>query len=366
MNRASVTLPLIILVASGLSGCLVEETTGAPAQASPQDATPDAKLLALLGSLPPPEFDRMKAVDWWERFVKNNDMRQWPLPKNVAAAVALEAELKASGFQTRIMYHGAPYPAGQPPIDLPVGFMVVQGLKGGTAAKDHRLALIAHFDTVPTTQQGAYDDGSGTAAELEICKLLAKVPTNKTIECLFFNNEENGLLASQAYTNWYVQNKPQWVWDQGFGYDMTGLNWPGYAKWKLFAMVGTQHDSLRAYTDAHAAFLDVLAYDFLGPKMNVTTDGVEVLKVHDRNSDEQSFKRIGIPVVRFAGGRRAADYPQYHKSDDTVEFVYRFACECSDLAKGKEAFAAGYEMVVLASYYTILAYDRYDPKALPF
>ncbi|MBI2077887.1 MAG: M28 family peptidase [Euryarchaeota archaeon] len=367
---ARALVPVAILLVGAFAGCL-EEGKGTDLAVDPLAGTPEGALLALLGSLPEPDFDRMKAVDWWEKFVKDNDMRQYPLPKNQLASTTLESELRSAGFQARIMYNfgGVGYqgtnvvPAQG---NTPFGFKVVQGLKEGTGAKDHRLVLISHFDTVPSTPQGAYDDGSGVAVQLSICKLLAKVAMNKTVECLFFDNEENGLLASQAYANWYAQSKPQWKWDQAFGYDMVGLNWPGYSKWKLYSMIGKPTTEPDAFLASHNDFLDVLAYDYLGPKLNVTTDGVEVLRVHDRNSDEQNFKRVGIPVVRFAGGRKAADYPQYHKEQDTVEFVYRYACECQDLAKGKETFARGYELVVLMSYYTILAYDQYDPKALPF
>ncbi|HLE47289.1 MAG TPA: M28 family peptidase [Candidatus Thermoplasmatota archaeon] len=363
---ARALLPVAVLLLGAFAGCLEE----AQIKDAAEDVVsgPEAQLLALLGSVAEPQFDSMKAVGWWEKFVKDNDMRQFPLPKNHMAAMAIESELMSAGFQARTIYNfggAGPVPA-QSQSAAPAGFRVVQGIKEGTGAKDHRLVLISHFDTVPTTPQGAYDDASGVAAQMEICKLLAKAKTNKTIECVFFDNEENGLLASQAYTNWYASTKPQWVWDQAFGYDMTGLNWPGYSKWKLFSMIGKPSAEPEPFLESHNVFLDILAYNFLGAKLNVTTDGVEILKVHDRNSDEQNFKRVGIPVIRFAGGRKAADYPQYHKQEDTVEFVYRFACECQDLAKGKESFAKGFEMVVLMSYYTILAYDQYNPKALPF
>ena len=84
---------------------------------------------------------------------------------------------------------------------------------------------------------------------------------------------------------------------------------------------------------------------------------MEVLDVHDRNSDERRFKEAGIPIYRFAGGRNAADYPQYHMPMDTVEFVY-------DFAGSKANFQAGFSTIIEASYHTILVLDAFSPETL--
>lgn len=346
-----------------LAGCL-EEPLSETATSDPVPANPKSELLSLLESLPAVEkYDRAKGVAWWENFVTTYDYRLWGTPKNLAAAQYLRSELAASGYQAEILSYRTTVAGTAAPGD----FLLVRGLKQGTESPDHRLVLVAHYDTVPMTAQGAYDDGSGVAIQMEICKLLAKVPTNKTIECVFFDGEERGLVASAAYTADYARGGKDWIWDQAFGYDMTGLNWPGYSTWKLYAMIGTDTKDLGEYTPGHQEFLNVTVYSFLGERLGVKPEGVEVLPKHDRNSDEQNFKRIGVPVVRFAGGRRPGEYPMYHQPLDTVPYVYSFACGmCTDLNRGKELFQKGFEMVVLVSYYTILAYDQYDPKGLPF
>jgi hypothetical protein len=139
---------------------------------------------------------------------------------------------------------------------------------------------------------------------------------------------------------------------------MVGLNWPGHTAWKLYAMAGLDTEELGGYMPEHLEFLNITLFGFLGDRYNVTPEGVEILDVHDRNSDERNFKEAGVPIVRFAGGRNAADYPQYHQPQDTAEYVYEYA-------GGRENFEQGFEMVVLVSWYTILAYDHYDPLALP-
>jgi hypothetical protein len=367
MSRRVSTLTTIAILGSFalLAGCL----EGAPVDNEAPSSglfgnDVRGRLMATLEAVPAADFDRNAGVKWWEDFVTEDSWRHWAGPINTRSAAYLESELRAAGFEAETLT----YQRAVRGTAVPGDFLVVRGIKEGTTNPDHRLILISHFDTVAQTLQGAYDDGSGVAAQMEICKQLAKVPTNKTIECTFFDGEEQGLVASAAYANEYRSNLENgtidYVYDQGFGYDMTGLNWPGYSAWKLYAMVGTQHNDLIEYTEAHQAVMNATLYDFLGPRLEINPDGVETLAVHDRNSDEQNFKRVGVPVIRFAGGRRAADYPMYHQIGDTVPYVYAYACGmCPDQARGKELFAKGFEMVVLTSYYTILAWDALDPKA---
>lgn len=329
------------------------------------------QLLTVLHGLQAPGYDADVGVQWWEDFVNENSYRHWALPVNQRSAAFLESELAAAGFEAETISFSEGPRGVTPPVgpEPPTEYLVVRGIKKGTTNPDHRLLLISHFDTVAETAQGAYDDGSGVAAEMQICKQLAKVETNKTIECAFFDGEEQGLVASAAYAEQYrsahENGTIDYVYDQGFGYDMTGLNWPGYSTWKLYAMVGTQHKDLAEYTEAHQEFMNITLYDFLGTELDVKREGVETIPVHDRNSDEQNFKRVGIPVIRFAGGRKAADYPMYHRPGDTIPYVYAYACNmCTDQAQGKELFSKGFEMVVLTSYYTILAWDQFDPKTI--
>ncbi len=58
-----------------------------------------------------------------------------------------------------------------------------------------KLILGAHYDTVANTV-GADDNASGVAAVLEIARLLHPIPTPQTLEVVFFDQEEQGLLGS--------------------------------------------------------------------------------------------------------------------------------------------------------------------------
>lgn len=351
MRRSWALVFSVIVLASALAGCVSPQDSDDGDDAAPVPGA-RAEVLAHLESIPEPEFDRVAAVDWWVDFVKTYTKRDNGFPNNILAAQYLRDEMVAAGYDTQIIEYTSTGAAG--PI-----VRVVEAVRPGADNPDEWVGLISHYDTQIRTIEGAYDDGSGVAVSVSLCKLLAAVETNKTVACLFFDAEERGLVGS----NLYVQDKiaegdEDFTFDQAFGYDMVGLNWPGYDAWKLYAMAGLDVGALAPYMFDHLDFLNLTLFEFLGAKLNVTPEGIEVLDVHDRNSDEQNFKRAGVPVVRFAGGRNASDYPAYHQPNDTVEYAYEYA-------GGRQNFEAGFEMVVLVSYYTILGYDAYDPLALP-
>ncbi|HEX6813650.1 MAG TPA: M20/M25/M40 family metallo-hydrolase [Planctomycetota bacterium] len=66
--------------------------------------------------------------------------------------------------------------------------------------------LGAHFDSVPYGP-GADDNGSGVAAVLEVARLCATVPTDKTIRFVFYAMEEEGLVGSKAHVEELVRQE---------------------------------------------------------------------------------------------------------------------------------------------------------------
>lgn len=352
--RRSLALLICVASSSFLAGCLTDGTVQNQ-PGSPPVVDPKAQVLAALGSIPVPTFSASSAVTEWENFLNDYPKRDWLLPHNTGASDYLQGELTKAGYKTELLTFKASFlNSNVPPMDV----RVIRGVHEG-ANTSSRFALVAHYDTITTTLQGAYDDGAGTIAELQICKLLAQVQTQHTIECLFFDAEEKGLLASRAYVKHYQEDQSRtWKYDLVFGYDMTGINWPGYQPWNLYAMIGTQHDALTDLTDPFNGFLEVALHNFMNQSLPGADQGIKILDVHDRNSDEQTFKKVGIPVVRFAGGRNAADYPQYHQPLDTIPYVYQFV-------GGRANFEKGFEAVILSSYYTILGFDAFDPWNLP-
>lgn len=338
--RPGVKLPVVLLLGSLLvAGCASDDASTA------NDPGTDGRPLAqLVGTgLPAIDWDVSDQVDWWEDIASNYPKHDSNLPTNAQLRERLADDLRALGLDVEVIA----YPGQVQNVDIPdvpgTELYAIVATKQGTTLPDHRIGLVAHYDTQAATIQGAYDDASGVAAQYSICKALTAVPMERTLACIFFDGEERGLVASERYVQDVVtEGDEDFVYDLVLGYDMTGLNWPGYSAWKMYLMPGPEDDVPVLQPFAQGLMHDVLGY----PEA-----GVEVLDVHDRNSDEMNFKRAGIPILRFAGGRNAADYDQYHKPLDTVDHVY-------EVAGGRASFEAGFATIVEAGYTTALAFDQ--------
>jgi hypothetical protein len=70
--------------------------------------------------------------------------------------------------------------------------------KPGTDKAAGSILVGAHYDTVAVSP-GADDNATGVAAILELARLLADKQTPKTLQLVFFDQEEAGLLGSQAF-----------------------------------------------------------------------------------------------------------------------------------------------------------------------
>lgn len=65
---------------------------------------------------------------------------------------------------------------------------------------DRTLVLGTHYDTV-TASPGADDNASGVAVLLEVARLMAALPEGRSLQLVFFDQEEVGLLGSRAFVD---------------------------------------------------------------------------------------------------------------------------------------------------------------------
>jgi hypothetical protein len=68
----------------------------------------------------------------------------------------------------------------------------------GKATKPQKILLGAHYDTVSGTV-GASDNATGVVVLLEMARLLAQAPIDQTLQIVFFDQEEQGILGSAAW-----------------------------------------------------------------------------------------------------------------------------------------------------------------------
>ena len=303
-----------------------------------------------LDKVPKPKVTGKQILTGLEEFVERFPLRQSGTPNNIAAGKFLAREAKKYGFRSKILE----FQAGTPPRPV----RVVQAVKRGTKKPNEWIALVAHYDVVPgvgVTVQGAYDDGSGTNMLRYFARAFSNIKTKRSIALLWFDAEENGLLASKVYAA-KARKKGQKL-KAVLGFDMVGIGYP--APYCICVYHGSRlEDASKA-----VPIIDYVNFDYLdfpkgnggtqitarwpfGEKGHVCSCGRNI-----RNSDEQSFDAQGYFTMRWAGMRRAADYPGYHQPWDTVELM-------ETVAGSRRKLARGTENTFESAYYTIHVLDR--------
>ena len=305
-----------------------------------------------LKKVPKPKISGAEIIGGLEEFVSKFPFRQNMLPNNPAAAEFLASEAKKNGFKTKILE----FEVGTPARTV----RVVEALKLGSKKPDEWIAFSAHDDAVAPdgaglTVQGAYDDASGTNILRYFGKAFSKMKMNRTIALLWFDAEENGLLASQAYTE-YLKKKKVDVF-AGLGFDMVGIGYPApYC-------ICIYHGPNPADAGMAVPIIDYVNFNFLkfpegdgnpgaqfkwpvGGPAHVCSCGPNI-----RNSDERNFAEQGWFTMRWTGMRTAADYPGYHQPWDTVPFMEL-------VAGGRENLEKGTENTFNSAYYTTFVLDN--------
>jgi hypothetical protein len=341
------------LPAAALCVLLLTTVPGAPAGAGHQPTSPYFDLAAL----PSTNITGPQIFQGLQSFVNAYPYRLTGNPTEIAAGIHLKDEMKGLGYETRVvsLVNGAAATT-QTCADCPgAGIKAVVGIKKGTTRPDEWIMLVGHYDTVPQTIYGAYDNGAGTNFIRMMARELADVKTNRSIAFTFFNGEEEGLLASARYAQ-YLKETGQKI-TAVLGFDMVGIAYP-VAPEKTVAA-----SCLCMFHGAadKAAFEPLMKYvnyeflDFPGDEVNMrTARTVRLVGTNDRNSDERSFANQGYPTMRWAGMRRAADYPAYHLPSDTIETILA-------TAGGQTYYEQGVENTLKSVYYTVLALDNHYP-----
>ncbi len=239
-----------------------------------------------------------------------------------------------------------------------VGLKAIVATKPGTTRADEWIMFIGHYDTVaappfgnPTTVEGAYDNGAGTNFIRYLAKEFANVQTNRSLAFVFYNGEEEGLLASERHAQ-YLKNTGQKI-TAVLGFDMVGIAFPvanPTARNCMCMFYGADD------TAVARPLLEHVNYDFLGfpGRGEPTSRDARLAGANTRNSDEQSFNTQGFFTLRWAGMRTAANYIAYHKQNDTIETIVAEA-------GGETYYEQGIENTLKSVYYTALALDNHLP-----
>lgn len=166
------------------------------------------------------------------------------------------------------------------------------------------------------------DDGSGSAALLEIAEQMAKTKPNNQVRFIWFGAEENGLLGSEYYVSQLSQEELDSIAVM-LNFDMLGSN--NFAR---FYYDVTSDPTTDAQNDAvQDVFASYFASQGLAAEGNVTNLAAS-------SSDYGPFGDAGVPVgglftgagaiktpeqaARYGGTAGIAFDPYYHTAEDVV------------------------------------------------
>jgi photosystem II stability/assembly factor-like uncharacterized protein len=189
----------------------------------------------------------------------------------------------------------------------------VIGEKYGETNADEIVIVCAHYDSISddpyNNAPGADDNASGTASVLATARVLADIPTERTIRFVCFSGEEEGLIGSHHYANYLAETGENVA--AVVNLDMVAYDEEHGARDDTSLISNTASEWLADYyLSCDALYTSGLIFD------SFTDDTIT-------SSDHSSFWDTGYPAVLLIEGETneggTTEYPYYHTSEDTVD-----------------------------------------------
>lgn len=199
----------------------------------------------------------------------------------------------------------------------------ILGFVQGSDIKDEFVILTAHYDHLGKTGDriyyGADDDGSGTAAVLQMAEAFAEAKKaghgpRRTLVFMTVSGEEKGLWGSRYYSENPV-----------FPLDKTTAN----LNTDMIGRIDTERDSEDTLNYVYVIGHDKVSSELgkLNAEVNNRYSGLTLDYKFDNpkdpnriffRSDHYNFARKGVPILFFYDGMLQGDY---HKPTDTVDKI---------------------------------------------
>lgn len=245
--------------------------------------------------------------------------------------------------------------------DYGTGINVV-GKRLGTDLADEWVIVGGHYDHIPACS-GADDNGSGVAATLEVARILADVPTSRTLVITCWDEEELGLIGSAAQAQAAVSAGQ--VIAGVFSLDSIGaassepntqvvpegfdLLFPAQygeleaSEFRSDFLLWVSDDSMLPVGESLDEFADSIGLWTLGAGLDDVLKNAEILS-DLRRSDHASFWSLDIPAM-FLNDTGEFRYSAYHcqdGGDDSVEKVnIDFVIKVTKVATAAAAVSLG-------------------------
>ncbi|UJL45938.1 M28 family peptidase [Virgibacillus sp. NKC19-16] len=255
-------------------------------------------------------------IEKWEAFAFDSDRAMAHirhLSEDIGPrAPGSEGEEEASEY-IKAEFEKLGYNASTQTFDIPNGAQSqnVIAVKEAEGIEDPEIVYVtAHYDSVPGSP-GANDNGSGTAALLELAKVTRDEPANKEIRFVAFGAEEAGLLGSEHYVSQLSDEEINRS-AANFNLDMVGTDWEPASQLHVSTVDGESNTVWESVD---------LAAERLG------LDDNRLTRHQLGRSDHVHFHNAGIDAALFIWMERGTEpgqagiEPWYHSPEDTIDRV---------------------------------------------
>lgn len=196
--------------------------------------------------------------------------------------------------------------------------------QAGSDPKAGKILLGAHYDTVEAAP-GADDNATAVATLLEAARQLANQPIRRTLQLVFFDLEEQGLLGSQAFLKMVPANQVQGavILDMvGYSCDEPGCQTyppllpiqPPTDRGNFLAALGDQ-----GHAELLESFIQPTQIE-APPILTLTIPTFGGLAPDLVRSDHAPFWDKGIGAVLITDTANFRN-PHYHQASDTLETI---------------------------------------------
>ncbi|HUH74053.1 MAG TPA: M20/M25/M40 family metallo-hydrolase [Chitinophagales bacterium] len=193
-------------------------------------------------------------------------------------------------------------------------------IKLGTKNPKRIVVLGAHYDNLPFSgiAPGADDNGSGVAAVLEAARVLKDINLPYTVILALWDEEEIGLVGSQAYAASAESNNDTLI---------------GYINLDMIAWDSDNDGSVEIHVRPIAQSLDLLEdVIFCNNEYQIGLD-LKINNPGSSDSDYASFWNNNLSAIGINEEYYGDFNPYWHTSDDRLEFFnLDYFLKCSQLA----------------------------------
>ncbi len=175
------------------------------------------------------------------------------------------------------------------------------------------IAVLAHYDTARTTNQGAMDDGSGVGVLLELARVIASAPTHRSFLFVATDGEEWGMLGARDLARNYAERSRI----------VAALSLDFVAIGKLSEITLDTVGQLGGYTPPWLRQISRLAVQ---PQTLPVSEPFGPMEHLERallisGTDQGPLLEAGIPAINLGSvsSDRAREFAVYHSAQDTIE-----------------------------------------------